>query len=94
MSGIGKMQRFHALIQSLSFCIGGILVFNYPLLELYPHYKCRFMDQKEFTPCKLRDICWPSPESQVVDKWKVDYSFPDTLDNWIIDLDLHCATRF
>ncbi|CDW81098.1 solute carrier family member 5 [Stylonychia lemnae] len=90
LSGIGSFQRYHFFIQALSFCIGSFVIFNLHFLENYPEYECRFSNSMtEYQQCSREFVCNPN-----ITDWRINFNSTHTLNNWIIDFDLHCEPQW
>jgi MFS family permease len=57
-------------------------------LELLPHYECSKNQGFTWYPCKNTEFCGVKGV-----QWRVDYSFQDSLHNWVETLDLNCTPK-
>ena len=65
-------------------------MYNMPLYELYPSYKCTFPDSpQESFPCENTDFCG-KPSVHAV----IDWSNSTSLHNWVEQMDLTCTSKF
>lgn len=73
--------------------ITGKISFNFVLyslafLELMPKFKC-LMENGEYEPCSQEHICKTDTTQYIV-----DYDDQTSLDNWVMQLDLVCESKF
>lgn len=69
----------------MAFTSGGFLLYLYDYLVMKPAYLCQKEAGAPFESCTAQEIC-STPNIT----WKVDWSNPMSLDNWVDQLDLMC----
>lgn len=68
----------------LSCCSQGALLYNIPLLTLYPEYTCHFPDGRVQNNCQPEDFCPIGLEPEI------NWENPTSLHNWIENYDAQC----
>lgn len=82
---IGRFQRFMLVFYILSFSAGGYTTYMYDYLVMKPSLLCLEETTGGYKSCEVDYVC----QNPLV-KYKIDWSDPNSLDNWVFKLDLLC----
>ena len=88
VGGFGCYQAFSILTVACGFSGMNFIVYHFSYYELFPKYLCTYKnDPTQEVACKPEQFC----DDPNVLSWKIDYSNPESLHNWIEKLNLTCG---
>ena len=98
VGGWGRFQTFMLISMILAMNSAGLVELGIVYLELDPKMLCTFTDDPTATPvpCIRDQVCSTgdyATSSNPVLSWEVDYSSRETLNNWIVQLDMYCTPK-
>lgn len=89
--GFGIFQYFTFIVFCLSFWIGGQVVYIIHFMQAHPKYQCILINGSldQSFECTPSDFC----DNGALD-WRIDWTSPDSMNNFIVSFNMHCASKF
>lgn len=92
--GFGRLQWLLLVFTMLTYQGINFFIYNLAFLELMPKLNCRPTPDTGFLPCSdPSDICL---KGKIIDRqlWEIDFSHPESFNNWMTELELFCTDGF